>query len=261
MTVFVLPRVNSAHENVLADDELLASIELPAAKVGSRSRYHKVMDRETWTHAVVSAAVVLDMEQEVCRSARIVLGGVAPIPWRLPEVERMLTGQRITEELAAKAGEASMTGARALSKKRLQDSAHPRRGASGDSRGPRVTVDGRFSRRDFLRLRTTEHGRLLEVSCRTLFMRSVDATIGHEDVVEWEPWMGEPPAVIHRRSADDLLEAFRQTCATSGCCGCYDAEWLDSIEGASRIEAAISAFSCPRRRRRDRTTPAPHIVR
>ena len=53
---------------------------------------------------------------DLCRSARIVLGGVAPIPWRLPEVERMLTGQRITEELAAKASEASVTGARALSK-------------------------------------------------------------------------------------------------------------------------------------------------
>src|SRR5258705_1494952 len=113
---FVLPRVNSAHENVLAEDELLASIEVPAARAGTRSRYHKVMDRETWTHAVVSAAVVLEMDQEVCRSARIVLGGVAPIPWRLPEVERMLTGQRITEELAAKASEASVTGARALSK-------------------------------------------------------------------------------------------------------------------------------------------------
>ena len=107
---------NAAHENVLAEDELLASIELPAARAGTRSRYHKVMDRETWTHAVVSAAVVLEMDQDLCRSARIVLGGVAPIPWRLPEVERMLTGQRITEELAAKASEASVTGARALSK-------------------------------------------------------------------------------------------------------------------------------------------------
>jgi CO/xanthine dehydrogenase FAD-binding subunit len=45
-----------------------------------------------------------------------VLGGVAPIPWRLPEVEKMLTGQRITEDLAAQAGEASVVGARALAK-------------------------------------------------------------------------------------------------------------------------------------------------
>ena len=113
---FVLPRQNASQENVLADDEVLASIELPAARPGTRSRYYKVLDREAWTHAVVSAAVVLEMDQQVCRSARIVLGGVAPIPWRLPEVEAMLAGQRITEDLAARAAEASITGARALSK-------------------------------------------------------------------------------------------------------------------------------------------------
>jgi xanthine dehydrogenase YagS FAD-binding subunit len=74
------------------------------------------MDRETWTHAVVSAAVVLEMDQQVCRSARVVLGGVAPIPWRLQAVEQMLTGKTITPDLAAQASEAAVTGARALSK-------------------------------------------------------------------------------------------------------------------------------------------------
>jgi xanthine dehydrogenase YagS FAD-binding subunit len=113
---FVLPRQNAAKENVLADEDVIVAVDVPAAKPGTRGRYHKVMDRETWTHAVVSAAVVLEMDQQVCRSARVVLGGVAPIPWRLQAVEEMLTGQRITEELAAKAGEASVTGARALSK-------------------------------------------------------------------------------------------------------------------------------------------------
>jgi len=105
-----------------------------------------------------------------------------------------------------------------------------------------VTVDGRLSRRDFLRLRATERGRLLEVSCRALFMRCADATIVQEDVVEWEPWMGEPPPVIHRRSADDLLEAFEQDLREVRVLRLLDAEWLDRIEGAPRIEAAISAF-------------------
>ena len=75
-----------------------------------------MLDREAWTHAVVSAAIVLDIDRDVCRSARIVLGGVAPIPWRLPEVEKMLAGQRITPELAAGAGEAAVAGARPLAK-------------------------------------------------------------------------------------------------------------------------------------------------
>lgn len=113
---FVLPRQNAAAENVLADDEVLASIDLPAAAPGARSHYFKVTDRETWTHAVVSAAMVLEMDGAVCRTAHIVLGGVAPIPWRLPNVEQMLVGQRITEELAVRAAETAVSGARALSK-------------------------------------------------------------------------------------------------------------------------------------------------
>ena len=113
---FVLPRQDARRENVLGDEDVLVSVHLPAAMAGARGTYHKVLDREAWTHAVVSAAIVLKMDGDVCRTARVVLGGVAPIPWRLPEVERMLTGQRITEALAAQAGEASVTGARALSK-------------------------------------------------------------------------------------------------------------------------------------------------
>jgi xanthine dehydrogenase YagS FAD-binding subunit len=111
---FALPTLNPSRENVLRDDEVLASISLPSARRNVRSMYHKVLDREAWTHAVVSAAVVMELEKDVCRSARVVLGGVAPIPWRLPEVERMLAGQQITETLAARAGEAAVAGARAL---------------------------------------------------------------------------------------------------------------------------------------------------
>ena len=113
---FVLPRQNAAAENVLANDELLTSVQIPAARAGMRSVYEKVLDREAWTHAVVSAAVVLQMEGSICRSARVVLGGVAPIPWRLPEVERVLTGQVITEDVAARAGEIAIAGARPLAK-------------------------------------------------------------------------------------------------------------------------------------------------
>jgi xanthine dehydrogenase YagS FAD-binding subunit len=79
-----------------------------------------VLDREAWTHAVVSAAVVLEMDRAVCRRARIVLGGVAPIPWRLPKVEAMLAGSRVTKELAADAAEAALAGAQPLPKNRYK---------------------------------------------------------------------------------------------------------------------------------------------
>jgi xanthine dehydrogenase YagS FAD-binding subunit len=113
---FVLPRTNAVQENVLGNNDVIVSVQIPAAKAGTRSTYTKILDREAWTHAVVSAAVVLEMNQQVVTRASVVLGGVAPIPWRLPEVERMLAGQRITVDLAAKAGEAAIAGARPLSK-------------------------------------------------------------------------------------------------------------------------------------------------
>jgi xanthine dehydrogenase YagS FAD-binding subunit len=113
---FVLPRQNAARENVLASGDVLTSIEIPAVRAGTRSTYHKIMDREAWTHAIASAAIVLEMDQDVCRSARIVLGGVAPIPWRVPDAERVLAGQRITPELAAHAGEIAIAEAKPLAK-------------------------------------------------------------------------------------------------------------------------------------------------
>ena len=113
---FVLPKQNAARENSLGNDEILSAVEVPASRPGTRSAYHKIMDREAWTHAVVSVALMLEMDKDVCRSARIVLGGVAPIPWRVEGAERVLAGQRITPELAAKAGEAAVAGANPLAK-------------------------------------------------------------------------------------------------------------------------------------------------
>jgi xanthine dehydrogenase YagS FAD-binding subunit len=111
---FVLPKDDVTRENVLRDGEMLTSISLPAAR--GRGAYHKIMDREAWTHAIVSAAIALEMKDDVCTRARLVLGGVAPIPWRLSAVETLLTGQRITGAIADRAGELAVEGARPLAK-------------------------------------------------------------------------------------------------------------------------------------------------
>ena len=113
---FTLPKDNPARENVLKDDEVLASITVPPPGAGTRSTYRKIMDREAWTHALVSAAVVLQVDGDVCREARMVLGGVAPVPWRAAEAEAVVKGQRLTPKLCADAGEAAVAGARPLAK-------------------------------------------------------------------------------------------------------------------------------------------------
>jgi xanthine dehydrogenase YagS FAD-binding subunit len=111
---FVLPGDDPSRENVLASHEILAEIILPAAPANRRSLYQKVLDREAWTHALASAAIVVDMDGDVCRRARIVLGGVAPVPLDRRQAARLLEGQRLTPELAAKVAEASVADARPL---------------------------------------------------------------------------------------------------------------------------------------------------
>ncbi len=116
---FTLPRVDVARENVLEPNEILAGVTVPAAP-DLRSTYAKVLDREAWTHAVVSVALALRMDGDRVRRAGVVLGGVAPIPWRVAPVEERLAGQQVTESLAAEAGRLAVDGARPLSKNRYK---------------------------------------------------------------------------------------------------------------------------------------------
>ena len=118
---FILPREDALRENVLTSGEILTEVELPSLD-GARSTYSKVTDREAWTHAVVSVAAVLTVDEDdgVCRYASVVLGGVAPVPWRVESVERMLVGERVTPVLAAAAGAAAVEGARPLARNRYK---------------------------------------------------------------------------------------------------------------------------------------------
>ena len=113
---FALPKLNPARENVLADDEVVAEILIPPPAPSSRSTYRKLLDREAWTHAVVSAAVTLQMEGAICRDARIVLGGVAPIPWDRPRAAEVLRGKRLSPEVAAEAARIAVEDARPMTK-------------------------------------------------------------------------------------------------------------------------------------------------
>ncbi|GGA88107.1 hypothetical protein GCM10011491_14840 [Brucella endophytica] len=93
--------------------ELVTAITIPKTAAGRASTYHKIRDRESYAFALASAAVALEMEGDTVRKARIALGGVATRPWRAPEAEAMLAGQRLTRESALAAGKAAFAHARA----------------------------------------------------------------------------------------------------------------------------------------------------
>jgi xanthine dehydrogenase YagS FAD-binding subunit len=111
---FVLPQVDFKHENILKPGDIVTEIFVPYPKSGSKGFYHKVRERLAWDHAIVSVATVVQSGGGVARDARVVLGGVAPIPWRAPKAEDFLRGQKIDDAAAQKAAEIALEGARPM---------------------------------------------------------------------------------------------------------------------------------------------------
>ncbi len=98
----------------LRPGELLTEIRIPAQPDNSHGVYLKAMDRRAWAFALVSAAAQLTIEGGKVTRARLVLGGVANVPWRVTDAEKLLEGQALTPELAAQAAEMAITGATPL---------------------------------------------------------------------------------------------------------------------------------------------------
>jgi xanthine dehydrogenase YagS FAD-binding subunit len=81
-------------ETVLRPGEMITAIDVPASAAAKRSHYLKVRDRASFEFALVSAAVALELDGGTIRSVRVAAGGVGTKPWRLPEVEAVLTGKQ-----------------------------------------------------------------------------------------------------------------------------------------------------------------------
>jgi xanthine dehydrogenase YagS FAD-binding subunit len=109
-----LPTRENRRDNILVQDELITEIIIPEAGEGTSSKYVKIAERSSWDFALVSAAACLLMEGGVVQKARIVLGGVAPIPWHASDAEEALTGKALTDVVIVDAAQAATTGARPM---------------------------------------------------------------------------------------------------------------------------------------------------
>ena len=110
---FQMPNQNLYGENVLQPNEIITHVILPAAS--PRSALYEVRFKQSHDWPLAAAAVNLVMSGSAVRSARIVMGAVAPIPWRVQAAERVLAGKAVTEALAVEAADAALAGARAMS--------------------------------------------------------------------------------------------------------------------------------------------------
>ena len=111
---YVLPEKDATRETVLEPGEMVLGVMVPAPPAGQKSGYRKVRARGSWDFAMAGLAHAVTMKAGKVAGARLVLSGVAPTPWRLPAVEKLLAGQKLDPALIAKAAAAAVAGAAPL---------------------------------------------------------------------------------------------------------------------------------------------------
>jgi xanthine dehydrogenase YagS FAD-binding subunit len=110
---FQLPDRNLYGETVLAPNELLTHVMLPPPGA-ARSATYEVRFKQSHDWPLAMASVALAMKGQTVAGARIVLGAVAPVPWRSEAAETSLAGKVVSEQTASAAAEAAVTGARPM---------------------------------------------------------------------------------------------------------------------------------------------------
>ena len=112
---FVLPTKDPTKETVLQSGEIVTEIFVPRLP-GARSSYRKVRARGAWDFALAGVALVLRVnDKQLVEQCRVVLSGVAPIPWRAHAAERKLLGQKLEDATISEAAKAATDGAAPLS--------------------------------------------------------------------------------------------------------------------------------------------------
>jgi hypothetical protein len=104
-----------------------------------------------------------------------------------------------------------------------------------------------MNRRDFLRLRPTPKGRTLELSCRGMFMESVNHQMraGAENegsAFDHQEWMGEPPAEFRTPSVEELLRGIEHELCNVEVLRILDGEWIASTSLSDQLQPMLDAF-------------------
>ena len=109
----VLPLSNfflGFYTTALEADELITDIFIPRPSPGSRMAYIKYCSRSAEDRPCVGVAAVADFNGEVCRGLRVAVGAACEIPQRLPEVEALSMGERLTDALVDEIAESYAAG-------------------------------------------------------------------------------------------------------------------------------------------------------
>ena len=96
---FIGPRENVLRENVLKPNELMVEVFIPTPAAGTKQTWMKLKNRDVYDFALVSVAAAFTTENDNWKDGRIVLGGVAPVPYRATGVENQLKGKHVKNSI------------------------------------------------------------------------------------------------------------------------------------------------------------------
>jgi len=111
---FITPRTERQGVTVLKPGQLISHIWLPKP-AGLQSASYEVLQMEGLDWPLAAASATLRVEGGTVRSARLMMGHVAPVPWQANEAAASLIGQPLTEETASRAGDIAVAHATPLS--------------------------------------------------------------------------------------------------------------------------------------------------
>lgn len=111
---FIDPGQDVTRENILGPGELMTRVHLPNPVADQHSLYLKAREREAGDFALVSVAAVIALDDTIIGHAAVVLGGVAPVPYRARQVEDYLRGKAIKDLDPSFAGSLALPDARPM---------------------------------------------------------------------------------------------------------------------------------------------------
>lgn len=109
---YEMPDKNALCEFTLKPGEFIEAVEVPTKP--ARSTYVKLREKDSFDFAIAACAVAGVIDGDRFTEARVVLGGVAPVPWRSKAAEAALLKGSIAETTDA-AAEAAVQGAKPMS--------------------------------------------------------------------------------------------------------------------------------------------------
>jgi len=108
------PGTDITRMNVLAPNELLTAIRIPATWAGAQFYFEKVRDRQVWDFPLMNVASAIKTNGDAIGEIRLVVNAVAARPRRLRDVEAAVVGKPRNEETAKIAGDMAVEGAQTL---------------------------------------------------------------------------------------------------------------------------------------------------